>query len=433
MPQSPNILVITTHDSGCHFGCYGVPTVHTPHIDALAADGVRFTRMYATAPICSPSRASLMTGQYPARHGLMGLTGVSRDGTRNWGGRMAEPSHHLSQTVRRSGYQSVLFGHQHEIGEPDVPGHDLVNPAPDDGAGPLTSHAAAAVAVRFAQWVCGRSRDKPFFAQVGFFETHTPYDHEGVQPDRSRGVWVPPYCQSPSVRKAFNGLSGALKDAQDDQALQNHLAMFQGSLRAADHGVGVILQSLREAGNENDTLVIFNTDHGPELPHAKWTVHDAGCRIAFILRWPGGNVGRGAVCDHLLSNADFVPTLTELVGLDVRHPVDGVSFANSLADPAAHVGPRDEVLSYMHYGNVYSLRTSRYNLIRCLKGGVQVTDRGYRTRCPFEMFDTERDPLELNDVSNDPAYATDFQKLAARFWKSIEALDDPILRTPPEI
>lgn len=432
MPQRPNILVITTHDSGCHFGCYGVQTVRTPHIDALAADGVRFTRMYATAPICSPSRASLMTGQYPARHGLMGLTGVSRKSNRDWGGRMTDPSHHLSQTIQQLGYQSVLFGHQHEIHKPDALGHNLVNPAPD-GTTQLTSDAASAVAAHFAQWVRSRSNDKPFFAQIGFFETHTPYGRDGVQPDRSRGVWVPPYCQAPTVRQAFNGLSGALSDAQDEQALQNHLAMFQGALHAADQGVGVILQSLRDAGIDDNTLVLFSTDHGPELPHAKWTVYDAGCRIAFIIRWPGGNVRRGAVCDHLLSNSDFVPTLARLIGLDIQYPVDGVSFAASLIDHDATSGPREDVLSYMHYGNIYALRTARYALIRCLKGGVQVTHGGYRTRYPFEMFDTDSDPLELKDVSNDPAYAADFHGLAERFWKRIEALDDPILRTPLEI
>ncbi|MCE9591910.1 MAG: sulfatase [Planctomycetes bacterium] len=429
MPPRPNILVITTHDSGCHFGCYGVPAVQTPNIDALADDGVRFARMYATAPICSPSRASLLTGQYPSRHGLMGLTGVSRDGVRDWGGRMTDPSHHLSQTIRRSGYQSVLFGHQHEIREPDMMGYDLVNPAPA-GAGSLTSDAASAVARHFAQWVRGRSDDQPFFAQIGFFETHTPYDREGVQPDRTRGVWVPPYCQDPAVRRAFNGLSGVLKDALDDQALENHLAMFQGALRAADQGVGVILQSLREAGIENNTLVLFNTDHGPELPHAKWTVYDAGCRIAFILRWPGGGIRGGAVCDHLLSNADFVPTLRDLIGLEVPYPLDGVSFAASLRESAADAGPRDAVLSYMHYGNIFSLRTRRYNLLRCLKGGVRATDTGYRTRYPFEMYNTDLDPLELRDISNDPTYAADFQSLSQRFWKCLEDLDDPILRTP---
>ena len=76
MPShKPNILIISTHDSGCHFGCYGIPTVHTPAIDGLAAEGVRFTNMFATSSICSPSRGSLLTGRYPQRNGLIGLAG----------------------------------------------------------------------------------------------------------------------------------------------------------------------------------------------------------------------------------------------------------------------------------------------------------------------------------------------------------------------
>lgn len=431
MNNRPNILVITTHDSGCHFGCYGVPTVRTPNIDALAADGVRFTRMYATAPICSPSRASLMTGQYPATHGLLGLTGRASDGARNWGGRMTHPRHHLAVVAGDSGYQTALFGAQHEIGEPDRVGHDLIDPVGNTSS-PLPSHAAALVADRFATWITQRTSDRPFFAQIGFHETHTPYDHHGTQPDESLGVHVPAYCTDPAVRQAFKGLSSKLPNPEDDAALRGHLAMFQGSLRSADEAVGRILQSLHRAGLDENTIVLFNTDHGPELPHAKWTVHDAGCRIAFILRWPAGNVTGGRICDRLSSNADFVPTLAQWAGLEPPHRPDGVGFADDLGPRPAST-TRDHVLSYMHYGNVFSLRTRRFNLLRCLKGGVRKTAQGYITRYPFELFDTQSDPLELRDVSNAPAYAEDFHQLSTRFWSLLESLRDPILSTPLEM
>lgn len=417
--KKPNIVVITTHDSGCHFGCYGVPTVHTPNIDALAAGGMRFTRMHATAPICSPSRASLLTGQYPARHGLLGLTGRSSDGSKNWGGRMTAPTDHLAHVIKQSGYTSLLFGHQHEIADPDTLGHDVVFRGDD---------SAKNVARTFARWAGGeRAGSQPFFAQIGFHETHTPYDHGGNRPDDSKGVWVPPYCQDRGVREAFKGLSSKLADATNDEALRSHLAGLQGSLRATDEAVGIILDALKANRLEENTIVLFNTDHGPELPHAKWTVYDAGSRIAFIMRWPGGGLTGGKTCDHLLTNADFVPTLRDLAGLDISHTLDGASFVNALRNPTAGEELHDAVYCYMHYGNVFALRTKRFSLIRCLKFGVLKTTDGYRSRYPFEMFDLEQDPLELKNIADNPTHAADYRRLATRFWLWLESMNDPIL------
>jgi len=332
---------------------------------------------------------------------------------------MTAPTDHLANVIKRSGYTSLLFGHQHEIADPDPLGHDVVIRA---------DNSAKHVAHTFAQWTGEeRSGGRPFFAQIGFHETHTPYDNGGNRPDDSKGVWVPPYCQDRGVRQAFKGLSGKLVDATDDAAMRAHLAGLQGSLRAADEAVGIILDALKVNGLEENTIVLFNTDHGPELPHAKWTVYDAGSRIAFVMRWPGGGVTGGRTCDHLLTNADFIPTLRDLAGLDISHTLDGVSFADALRNPTASEGPHEAVYCYMHYGNVFALRTKRFSLIRCLKFGVRRTAEGYRSRYPFEMYDLEHDPLELRNIASDPARAEDYRRLATQFWRWLESMNDPIL------
>ena len=111
MSQRPNILIITNHDSGRHFGCYGVETVHTPAIDALAADGMRFENYFATVPLCSPSRGAMLTGRYPQSTGLMGLTHAP------WHWSLNKGEQHLSHILRDAGYHTALFGLQHEAAD----------------------------------------------------------------------------------------------------------------------------------------------------------------------------------------------------------------------------------------------------------------------------------------------------------------------------
>ena len=103
----PNII-ITTHDTGRHFGCYGVETAHTPAIDAIAEDGFKFTRYFTTSPVCSPSRGAMLTGRYPQSNGLIGLTHSP------WHWRFNEGERHLSHILRDAGYHTALFGLQHD-------------------------------------------------------------------------------------------------------------------------------------------------------------------------------------------------------------------------------------------------------------------------------------------------------------------------------
>lgn len=425
MKTRPNILMINTHDSGRHFGCYGVPSVHTPAIDRLAAGGVRFTRMFATSSICSPSRGSLLTGRYPQSNGLIGLAGPG------WGWELNDPKQHLSHVLRDAGYATALFGVQHETADPTTLGFDLWHPGRterdegDEGAaeGNASLHRSAVeTAPQTARAVAdflagGKAGSGPFYAQVGFFETHTPYLWGGCEPDDSKGTWPPPYVRC--------------KDDEEEAKLPQHIANFQGSLRRVDQAVETILDALHNSGLEENTLVLFLTDHGPELPRAKWTMYDAGTHIAFILRWPAGGIVGGRTCDAFLSNIDFLPTLGEITGIPIPDNVEGVSFADSLKPGGESAGPyRDAVYGLNYHGRNYGARTERYSIVRSFDETCFSRDKLKEEDCviPYvEFFDLDKDPLELTNVAARPEYAQPFEDMKARLMHWLESVHDPVL------
>lgn len=404
MANRPNIVLITTHDSGTHFGCYGVDTVHTEAIDSLAADGVRLENMICSSPVCSPSRASLTTGRYPQSNGMFGLLHSP------WDWRLNEGERHVASLLGEAGYESALFGFQHEHTNPTELGFERV-----EARQPLPR--ADQVAEAFAGFSAERRDDRPLYAQIGFWETHRPWDRYGDGPDDTKGVWVPPYLE-------------------DNAAWREDLAGLQGVIRVVDEAVATITRALHDSDLEENTIVIFTTDHGIEFPRAKWFCYDPGIRVATILRWPGGGLTGGRVCDQLLSNVDVLPTLLELAGLDVPDSVEGRSFAASARDESAP-SPRDTAYGMFLGRDNRFLRTTRYKLIRNF-GATRyprppIAAMGTRADLnvePVELYDLEADPNEFSNVAEEPDYAEVRAELDEKLWNWLEELDDPILRGP---
>ncbi len=413
MRNQPNIVIISTHDSGRHFGCYGVPTVQTPAIDRLAAEGVKFNRMFAACPICSPSRGALLSGQYPLTNGLVGLAGGS------WNWELTDYRVHLSHRLRELGYHTAMFGLQHETTHIDRMGFEdaSCHSVNRDGH----ERPAHEVAEDFRRFLSSNKRDRPFYAQIGFFETHTPYTFADCPPDNQEGAWIPPYAQAhdwapwPVILKRFG---------DDPGAARNHIAELQGALRQTDRGVDRILHALRDRELEDDTLVLFTSDHGPELPGAKWTMYDAGLGIAFIMRWPGGGVEGGRECDWLLGNVDFLPTLFDLIGINAPEDLEGRSFADACRGGEEAEPPRQIVFSNWVDGLNFSARTERYKLIRNL---VPMDSTG--RECPrHELYDLDLDPLELTNVATEPAYGDICARLKKQLDQWLTDMNDPTAR-----
>jgi N-sulfoglucosamine sulfohydrolase len=407
MPK-PNVIIITTHDTGRHFGCYGVHTVHSPAIDAIAEDGFKFTNYFTTSPVCSPSRGCMLTGRYPQTNGLIGLTHSPWDWSFNEGER------HLSHIMHDAGYHTALFGIQHESSNVEELGFESRHAQNSGG----TRQTALDTAESLSDFLKSDTSQKPFYAQVGFFETHRPHDFGDVEPDDSKGIYVPPYLV-------------------DDETSRKELAVQQGAVRRVNDAIEIITHTLKETGHEDNTILVFTVDHGIEFPRAKWFCYDPGIEIALLIRWPKGGITGGQTCDHLLSNVDFLPTLLNLIEEPIPENVEGISFANVFKKTNA-TPTRDAVFSVFQGSDSRSIRTNHFKLIRnfaprrILDTPVNMTHTPRpRIKLPVvELYDLKKDPNEFNNVATDPDYQEIYKDLSNRLWQWMEDVHDPSLKSP---
>ncbi|MCX6909107.1 MAG: sulfatase [Verrucomicrobia bacterium] len=379
--RRPNIVFILTDDLGINdLGCYGRREHHTPHLDALAAEGTRFTSAYCAQPICSPSRAAIMTGKNPARLHL----------TTYLPGRPDCPSQKLLHPIIRqqlpleektlpeylkeAGYVSACIGKWHLGGKgfgPAEQGFDVVyagraNTTPSETEGGKGEYDLTAHAVKFVE----ENRDRPFFLYLAHNTPHIPYA-----------------AKEPLVAKnskAFEPVYAAVIESLDDT-------------------VGLLLARLDALGLAKNTLVVFTSDNGglhvPELKHEKIThntpyragkgfLHEGGLRIPLIVRWPG-RVPAGRVVNAPVVNSDWVPTLMEMCGQSVPSGLDGVSLASLLAGGEAPKRPF--FWHFPHYTNQGSqpegaVRDGDWKLIEYYEGRV-------------ELFNIANDISEKNNLA----------------------------------
>ncbi len=405
----PNLLLITTHDTGRHLGCYGVETVRTPNLDALAEGGCRFTNYFATSALCSPSRGAMMTGRYPQTNGMMGLCHGP------WAWSLNPGEKHLSHLMHQAGYYTVLLGHQHETTDVD---EQLCFDEHGFHRDPKTHHHLPCDQVSEAvrEFLMGPAAGKaPFYLQVGFFETHRTFDFGGAEPDDTEGVWIPPYIE-------------------DNEAARQQFAAFQGNIHKMDRAVGRILNALEEAGLREDTLVVYSVDHGIPFPRAKNTLFDPGTEIPLIMRLPG-LTEPGSACDALLGNVDLVPTLLDVLGVPTPPNLDGNSFAAALSGGPAP--GRRCVFAELVGKALRSVRTRRYKLIRSFRAQrlpaypVNLEQQESGANWPrVLLFDLEEDPAELNNLADDPEYAEVRRELDTRLREWLERVGDAILDGP---
>lgn len=416
----PNIIFITTHDTGRHLHCYGIEEVTSPNLDAFARQGVRFTNYFTASTLCSPSRGIAMTGRWPQHNGMMGLC----HGQFQW--KLNDGEKHISHLLHDAGYYTALIGHQHETTDVekqlcfDRVGQDFYPGTWEH----IHAEDAAAEAVEFLR--SEAASRSPFYLQLGFFETHRPFGFGDKKPDESRGVFIPPYM------------------ADTDRA-RTDLALFQGNIRAMDEAVGTVFDAIRETGLDKDTLVIYTVDHGIDFPRAKATLYDPGIEIALLMRFPAGGIEGGRDCTELLSNVDILPTVLDLLGIEKPDNLDGKSFAQEAT--GADGSPREYHFSMMTghgKGNeMRAIRSRTHKLIRNFDMHSEPvppyvygdTDRytganKYVTPPAVELYDLTADPGETNNLADDPAQADTRAELDPRLWQWLDDVDDPILKGP---
>jgi N-sulfoglucosamine sulfohydrolase len=418
----PHILFITCHDLGRHLGCYGVPSVQSPQIDALAAGGVRFARAFTTAPTCSQSRSALATGRYPHSNGVMGLAHPP------FGWTLTPDEQHIAQLLGSAGYSTHLFGHQHltdrvaRLGFDNLHGFDEVLGCHEPALG-------ASVSARFIAFLDGLRPDAPLYMEINLEEPHRPYDQGGAVPDEELGVYVPNYLPP-------------------GDASHYEMAMLQGAIRQADRGVGRILVALEEAGIASNTLVVFSADHGLAMPRAKCTLYDPGLETALLMRWPSGGLVRGDVRPEMVSNVDVLPTLLEAAGVPAPATLQGRSLLPLLRGESYTL--RTEIYAEKTYHSYYdpmrAVRTERYKYIRNYEttfvvevpADVQV-GAIFRAHTelyagaehpPVELYDLQTDAWERHNLAGMPGLREIEERLDVQLQTWMDETDDPLLRGP---
>jgi len=427
MADRPNILMMTCHDIGQHLGCYGVESVHTPNLDRLAGEGVRFERSFASAPTCSPSRASIFTGRWPHQTGVLGLC----HGGYAWD--MNRDEIHLARYLADAGYHTEDLGIMHEAHTIEGRGFDYLRLF-DEHWRPSCDELVDVFAERLDVRAGG---DRPWFTHIGFFEPHSPFDHGGATPDDSMGVSVPPWLvDEPSAQEVF--------------------AAYQGPIRKVDAAIGRVLDKLQAAGLAENTLVLYTADHGIPFPRAKASLYDPGLTVPLLIRWPARGWAGGKVLDPMVSNIDHVPTLLDTLGLDLPDRVEGRSY-RPLLDGEEYT-PHDAVFCEhtYHGGGMFidprrAVRTERYKLIANFSTNRPWVDRpGLRFveavsaddvnqlgmgRFPnIELYDLAADPLETTNLADDARHQQVSTQLRSRLLNWMRSKADPLLEgfpTPP--
>jgi arylsulfatase A-like enzyme len=390
--------------------------VPTPNIQRLADQGLLFRQAFAAAPVCSGSRAALLTGEAPHTNGMLGLA--------HRGYRLADYRRHLVHTLRDAGYWSALIGEQHVSEDPADIGYDHVVE--------IDHTRADAVAPATARLLRDLPARQPFFLSVGFFETHREF------------------FEPTSIRDALYSLPPA--HLPDTPETRRDMAAFKDSARTLDQGVGRVIDALDRHGLGDNTLVILTTDHGLPFPGAKGTLTDRGLGVLLLMRGPGGFHG-GRVQDAMVSQLDLYPTICELAGIEPPAWLQGRSLVPLVRGEVTdlHDCVFGEMTFHAAYEPLRSVRTKRWRYIRRFDefpGPVLpnsddspskdlLLDHGWAERpvAREQLYDLVFDPNEAANLAVDPAHADVVALLRARLQGWMEDTDDPLLAghvEPPE-
>lgn len=403
--RPPNIIVIYVDDLGYgDLGCYG-SNIRTPNLDRMAAEGARFTHFYSANPLCSPSRAALLTGRYPTR------TGVTRVLLPEDEIGLPASETTLAQVLKSSGYKTMCIGKWHLGSVPEflptnrgfdeyfgIPYSNDMNPrvllhntevVEREATLETLTPRYTEQALRFIE----RSRDGPFFLYL----PHT-YPHI-------------PLAASPKFR--HHSAEGLYGDVVEE----------------LDWSVGEVLSALKKQGLDENTLVMFSSDNGPWyqgsaglLRGRKGSTYEGGVREPFIARYPG-RIPPGIVCENVASTIDVVPTVVKLTGAPApRNPLDGIDIWPLLSGQAKTL----EREAFLYFDNVnvqcarrgrYKLHISRYNTF-----AFSPAPANGRVNLPLkkpELYDVVNDPEESYDVAPEhPDIVADLQARIERLMQT---------------
>lgn len=408
-PGSPNLLVIFSDDHRAdHLGLTGaVPFLQTPALDALAADGVRFDHAYVTTALCSPSRATLLTGQYASRHGVQNNLSAWTPGT---------PS--FFDSLAAAGYRCAYIGKWHMPGDlPDLPGVErFVTFTIEEGQGvyrdcPLVidgvetqrpgTYVSTDLTDLALQWLAESDDGRPYCLVVA----HKAVHHEFEPPDDLLGTYDDVEIDLPTEAFTYQTLLDRNVWEGTAGRLQTSYRRYCETLLGLDREIARLVDQASD-----DTVVIYTSDNGYSwgehvLTGKRWA-YDDNIRVPFIVRWPDGIASPGTVIDEPVLNADIAPTLLDLAGVPIPATMQGRSIAPLLRGEP--VEWRDEI--FYEYFADFPYQVPPSQAVRTDRWLYVEYDRGLAP----ELYDTVADPDQQVDLAEDPAYAATRQELSQR-------------------
>ena len=412
-PDKPNLVLILADDLGIgHVGAYGQRKIRTPNLDQLAAEGMRFNRFYSGANVCAPARSTLITGLHTG-HTAVRNNGLDRH--------LHDADVTLAEVLRAAGYATGGFG-KWGLGRPDTPGvavrqgfdtwfgqysqvhahfyypyflmRDLEKfPLPQNEGRQRGRYAQDEIHDQAMAYITSQARAKrPFFAYLPYILPHV----ELTCPEDSwapyKGLW--PKLPRPDPRPGYLGSDDA------------H-AEFAGMVSRLDRQVGELLALLQRLGIDDNTLVIFTSDNGPQpgawkdifvdffdgaagLRGSKTNFYEGGIREPMLARWPG-HIRPGSVTDHVGYFPDFMPTLAEIAGASAHLPAtDGISFA-----PTLFGRPGQKTHDFLYWEAAGADRNTVQQAVRW--GDWKAVKPG--ARAAWELYNLKQDERETTDVA----------------------------------
>jgi arylsulfatase len=451
MAKQPNILLIHAdqHRFDC-LGAYGNPDVWTPNVDGLAQDGVRYEQSFCPYPVCTPSRYSLLNGQYVHQHlgwhnrstqphGIPTFPRVLKDaGYRT----KAVGKMHFTPTYLDVGFESMALAEQDGPGRFDDDYHrwlrdeglvdaiDLMDQrkeyrqdAPEAywetlGAGTSdldeAHHSTTWIAERametLATWDGGGH-----MLMVGFIKPHHPFDPPAPWDqmyDPQALTLLPGWTEVPLDRDLKRSRGYFPHAAHTEAKVRRAMAYYYATISQIDHHVGRMIDALRRRGLYDDTLIVYTSDHGEYLGFHHLVLkgnymYDPLVKVPLIVKYPG-QARAGEVSDALVNNLDVAPTLLRAAGCEVPGTMQGLD----LAEPGAG---RSRIFAEAQGGREYMVRTPTQKLLWS------------QNPAQSQFFDLEQDPLEMENRLDDPAYAQDITALweALLQWALFDARSHP--------
>jgi N-sulfoglucosamine sulfohydrolase len=439
----PNVLLIVTDDQGMVAGCYGNSVIKTPNIDGLAADGTRFTHAFCTTSSCSPSRSVILTGLFNHANGQYGL----EHGYNHF--RSFDNVKSLPVMLGDAGYRTARVGKYH-VGPESVYHFDRVLGG--------NSRNPVDMAERCRRFIEAKS-DQPFFL---YYATNDPHRGEranwaplkpnsfGNEPPGKEPKGVVPVHYNPEdvIVPPF---------LPDTPTCRAELAQYYESISRVDSGVGRLIEILKKAGKFDDTLIIYISDNGVPFPGAKTTVFEPGLNLPCIVRNPQAKK-RGVVSEAFVSWVDITPTILDFAGVKTsgNQKLHGKSFLSILEQKKPDDWDEVYASHTFHEVTMYYpmrvVRSGKYKLIwniayplpfpfaSDLYGSATWQDtikRGedyvygkrsvsaYQHRPQFELYDLDKDPDELHNLTSDQAHQEKLITLEQKLKEFQKRTDDP--------